>query len=228
MAQHLLYLAKQLLINPRDNHDPDRRVQWAGIGLCQCRGNLILRNAAECELASGDKKRKSWFMNIWYLAPGTRMMETVTRDMWDEWGTGIMCPVSRLWWHLHDDSDCVMHHVWRVYTVHWPPLGMCGARCWASDVSWHVVTSPPLLVTAECPPLVTFRPSALPCHQDQDQACSGVSEIGMWFTGERKQIMNLLITSRVNIIIIWCFDRLPRPVICQARCSRMGTHEHLS
>ena len=203
-------------------------MQWAGIGLCQCRGNLILRNAAECELASGDKKKKSWFMNIWYLAPGSRMMETVTRDMWGEWGTGIMCPVSRLWWHLHDDNDCMMHHVWKcgVYTVHWPPLGMCGARCWASDVSWHLVTSPPLLLTAECPPLVTLCPSALSpgpgqLRCERDWECDSLAR-------ENKLWTCWSLCSRVNIIIIWCFDRLPRPVICQARCSGMGTHEHLS
>ena len=54
----------------------------AGIGVCQCRGNLILRNVAECEL--GWWRQKEEILIYEYLipselslAPGPRMMETV-------------------------------------------------------------------------------------------------------------------------------------------------------
>ena len=54
----------------------------AGIGLCQCRGNLILRNVAECELGWGRQKEEILIYEYLIpselsLAPGPRMMETV-------------------------------------------------------------------------------------------------------------------------------------------------------
>ena len=73
----------------------------AGIGLCQCRGNLILRNVAECEL--GWLRQKEEILIYEYLipselSPGPRTQNDGDCEMSERQALPAlsltMCPVS--------------------------------------------------------------------------------------------------------------------------------------
>ena len=144
-------------------------------------------------------------MNIWYRvswapAPGPRMMETVrwVRDKGYQHSVSqcVQCPAI-MWWHLHNNNDCMMYESVKC-TLHCTQatLGMCGARCWASDVSWHLVTSPPLLALS----VVTLCPSSLSPPGPGLQVSSGVMDIHWECNSTNDELVDHFVEAEYNVM----------------------------